>query len=490
MKNTYRSSINLKFSALLLLVALCDQLIYSAEADVGWPRGLIQLLTLLGLLAFNPGCLKTALGPTLAVSNMLLGFALIYDASPLARLLSTFSLLALAVLSSGREPASFFSLFLNSCNYYSFGLLRLPTDLNKLFARTLSLRSLFSVMFFLSIFVFLLAKANPLLAKLIEMLTLWRLLYALLCAMLLWQLLRARPEKCRRWKGKAFGRIAALPGLLFIDASHLSLALYCFNALLLFQNVSDLLFLWSGRELPADISYAEYAHRGAYSLVCTALLAAAITLTTFRESRKAELRKTHYTLVYVWLGQNLFLLLSCVLRLSDYVTYYGSLTGWRIAGFIWLALVAFGLFSIVLRLRLDFSNRLLLNVNVAAVYLTLVVSAFINFSGFIASYNLRHLSITKVEMPFSVFVSVAINEQRVPFGRWDLDYLKRSISYPALPALVSLQKNCSRLPSCTPELEVELNKNVLALRQKLEKELKDFRAWTLQKYFILRDIQG
>ena len=44
-----------------------------------------------------------------------------------------------------------------------------------------------------------------------------------------------------------------------------------FNALFAVQSVSDLAYLWGGMRLPEGLSYADYAHRGAYPLIVTAL---------------------------------------------------------------------------------------------------------------------------------------------------------------------------------------------------------------------------
>nr|WP_280526934.1 ATP-binding protein [Rhizobium ruizarguesonis] len=51
-----------------------------------------------------------------------------------------------------------------------------------------------------------------------------------------------------------------------------------FNALFAVQTLLDLVYLWGGADLPDHMSHAEYAHRGAYPLIATALLAAGFIL--------------------------------------------------------------------------------------------------------------------------------------------------------------------------------------------------------------------
>ena len=54
------------------------------------------------------------------------------------------------------------------------------------------------------------------------------------------------------------------------------------------QTNLDVTFLWGNAALPADITYAAYAHRGAYPLILTALLAAGFVLVAMRPGGPAE----------------------------------------------------------------------------------------------------------------------------------------------------------------------------------------------------------
>ena len=58
-----------------------------------------------------------------------------------------------------------------------------------------------------------------------------------------------------------------------------------FNLLFAVQTVLDVIYLWGNTTLPADISYASYAHRGAYPLILTALLAAGFVLAAMTPGR-------------------------------------------------------------------------------------------------------------------------------------------------------------------------------------------------------------
>ena len=76
--------------------------------------------------------------------------------------------------------------------------------------------------------------------------------------------------------GPLFGRTAILRSLIL------------FNAMFAVQSALDIAYLWGGLALPAGMSYASYAHRGAYPLILTAFLAAAFVLAVMRPASSIE----------------------------------------------------------------------------------------------------------------------------------------------------------------------------------------------------------
>ena len=180
----------------------------------------------------------------------------------------------------------------------------------------------------------------------------------------------------------------ATVGVLFGHTAILR-SLVLFNALFAVQTLSDAAYLWGGVALPAGMSYASYAHRGAYPLIVTALLAAAFVLAAMRPGTSAARSRLVRALVYLWIGQNVMLVMSSILRLDLYVDVY-ALTGWRCAAFVWMLLVAIGLVLIVARIALDRSNRWLVWRNAAALGLTLYVCSFVDFAAVIADFNVAH----------------------------------------------------------------------------------------------------
>lgn len=243
-----------------------------------------------------------------------------------------------------------------------------------------------------ALFLLLFAVANPVLGELagrldplaaLGLLAPLRLAFWLLIAALAWRLLSPRlPRLAPASDGRTFG----LPGA---SVASVTLSLLAFNLVFLLQNGLDIVFLWSGATLPDGMTHAEYAHRGAYPLIGTALLAGAFVLLTTRAGSPMARDRLIRQLVTLWIGQNLFLVASTMLRTLAYIEAY-SLTALRIQALVWMALVACGLALICVRLWLGRSSNWLINANLLAVLLALGASVWIDYDRIAAGWNVRH----------------------------------------------------------------------------------------------------
>ena len=167
------------------------------------------------------------------------------------------------------------------------------------------------------------------------------------------------------------------------------ISLVVFNALFLVQNGLDVAFLWSAAPLPDGMTLAEYAHRGAYPLIATALLAGLFVLVALRPGTPTAEHPWIRRLVVLWVGQNIFLVASTMLRTIDYVQAY-SLTRLRIAALLWMGLVAVGLALIVWRLLRSRSEAWLINANALAAALVLAGVTVVDLGAVAAWWNVRH----------------------------------------------------------------------------------------------------
>lgn len=279
-------------------------------------------------------------------------------------------------------------------------------------------------------------------------LVLWGLIFAWSWALLrpkLKSLVVRLPAHSRRSRREPWG------------ADVVAQSLWLFNLIFLVQTILDLYYLWGGQTLPEGMTYAEYAHRGAYPLIATALLAGAFVLYTFRPGGDAEGRRVLRGLVYVWIIQNITLVLSSLWRLGLYIEVY-SLTRLRVAAGIWMVLVAVGLLLICLRIALKRSNSWLIKRNLCAALTVLYLCCFPDFDSHIAWYNVSQFK-----------------GSRSTATTLDLDYLE-SLGTSSIPALHWYSKHAS--------FRGDQQKAVVAvhrLKVALQRSLSNWRGWTLRR---------
>ncbi|MEL6478656.1 MAG: DUF4173 domain-containing protein [Pseudomonadota bacterium] len=258
-----------------------------------------------------------------------------------------------------------------------------------------------------ALFLMLFVEANPILGTLAAQIDLavvlreidgWRIFFWALTAGLIWGVLRPPHRARTQPEPIADSPVSAALGapqpstrsLLLGDllpAGAVLRGLILFNALFALQTGLDLAFLWGGVRLPDGMTYAEYAHRGAYPLIFAALLAGGFTLIATRAGGAAAGSRAIRWLSYLWTAQTVWLVISSALRLDLYVGVYG-LSLMRVAAFVWMGLVALGLVLIVARLALNRSNAWLINAVLLSGLLTLYASHFVDIRALIARHNL------------------------------------------------------------------------------------------------------
>lgn len=242
--------------------------------------------------------------------------------------------------------------------------------------------------------------------------------------------------------------------------------LLLFNAIFAVQTVLDVVYLFGGSELPDGMTYAEYAHRGAYPLMAAALLAGLFTLAVFRPGLDAKAMRPAQRLLVPWIGQSVFLTATAAWRLWLYVDMFG-LTRWRVAAAIWMGLVAIGLLLVVLRVVLQRDSEWLLRRTLAAAVATLALCCVPDWEGSIAWHNARHCR--------------EVGAEAVPI---DLEYLE-TLGPPGLPALEWLK---GQLPRDGVDASTALQIDAVSsrLRARLAAQLADWRGWTIRRGWLQR----
>lgn len=242
------------------------------------------------------------------------------------------------------------------------------------------------------VFLALFAQANPLIEKGVDsLLDLdldpdWQGRLILWAVVAIFMGLLLRPKTVARVR--PLPEFAGATSRLFPPAS-VRLSLIAFNALFAVQNAMDLAYLWGWARLPDGMTLAEYAHRGAYPLIVTALLAGLFVLMALSPRSAVSHGRTVRRLVVLWVAQNVLLVASSVLRTLDYVDAY-SLTVLRIAALLWMALVGLGLMLVCWRLLTGKSAAWLVNANLLAVGTVLTGACFVDLGAVAARWNVAH----------------------------------------------------------------------------------------------------
>ncbi len=245
-----------------------------------------------------------------------------------------------------------------------------------------------------AVFILLFGLANPVIDG--WLLAMWperwpampdptRVIFWVLIALFVWPMLRLRAVSARLLAPLRLPQ--NLPrGIL--SAGSVLRSLVTFNAIFAVQTVLDVAYLSGGISLPDGIGYAEYAHRGAYPLLVTALLAGGFAL--LAQPWLAG-RPVLRWLLLIWVAQNVVLVISSILRLDLYVDVYG-LTRLRFAAFVWMVLVALGLALMIWQVLAERPVLWLFAQSAALAWIALFAVSLTNVDGRIAQHNLTHSS--------------------------------------------------------------------------------------------------
>lgn len=268
------------------------------------------------------------------------------------------------------------------------------------------------------LFLVLFASANPLIeagldgafdSELVSAEQFSRGVFWVIGACLLWPYLTAS-SRFTALTHKPTGISLPLTGL--VNASSVRTSLILFNVMFAVQTVSDIGVLSGGMTLPEGMTYASYAHRGAYPLLITALLSGAFAVMIRPMVAQSALLRG---LMYLWLGQTLFLVLTAAVRLGLYVEAY-TLTYLRVAGFIWMGLIFVGIVLIIVQLAQARPTAWLLRGNGIAVAATLYACCFINFVYLITDYNMSHTAPEQLDLDYLCNLGEQVIPAMMEFG--------------------------------------------------------------------------
>jgi hypothetical protein len=486
----WQAQFDVKCFAVALLGILAN--VFFLDAPVGFGWALFHGVAILVMGWFNPVLFKSKTGKMIWGLMLGLTLALLLQPNPLTIVLSDIGWLLLMLLSCGVKFSETSYLTVQTFLWGLIGWTRCFIDLGRVLKLIQSgsgrLRRQFLFVLpisLLCIFFLLFTQANPIFQKwlewidwalLLEWLALHRILFFLWIVVMAWMVLRPRLFRVSR-KGHG-GEVDSAINLLeqkamvmgewLFSKNSLLLTLVAFNLLFSLQNGMDLWFLWSGQTLPDGMTYAEYAHRGAYPLILTALLAGGFVMFILQPGSEREQHKAMVNGVLLWLFQNVILTASSIWRLALYVDAY-SLTHWRVASFIWMGLVLAGLVLLAIRVAMRMDNVWLLRQNWVMLGATLYLCCFINWNFVIAMVNVQ-----------------TCLEYRGKGPSLDWDYLSNDLGEDSVLALqyFSGSMGVKDTSNFSKETLMQANFHWEIARRKLVDNLEDWRGWTLNRGFL------
>ncbi|MBB6124905.1 DUF4153 domain-containing protein [Sphingobium subterraneum] len=458
-----------KLAVAFALVGIGDLLFFQWEL-AGGNLGIYGLALLAGMIAARQGVRRDRRALFATVAATLFAFAMIYDASLLA-----WTLFWVAAGMAALLPASghfddgwrwFQRLLLHGLRTPFAPILDARGVLKAKRRRQnsrLDLRAGIPVLMLpligSAIILALFSAANPVIEQILASISVPELSFQTIARMMLWTVLfiaawsLIHPRLAQRLLPTFDGSgDLDMPG---VSIASVKLSLIAFNLLFAMQNLMDAAYLSGAVPMPQGITLAEYAHRGAYPLIMTALLAALFVIVTLRPGSSTAAVPMIRRLVVLWIAQNILLVGSSILRLLDYVEAY-SLTVLRISALAWMLLVAAGLMLICWRLLRAKSASWLINANLTTAALLLAVVSLIDLGNAAAWWNIRHA-----------------REAGGKGAALDLCYLSELGSSSLLP-LIDLEKN--------PDLKPAFRERVQAVRSDIHRQLRSqmVHAWTMR----------
>ena len=450
----------------------------------------IAVLCLLAMMIFNQfksGWTRATLG--WAVINGVAWLAVAIEPGPLNLTMVWGSLAGFALVQQGATALNLFTLGKTAFTALAqtplrfLGELRLAKAIRnqgRIHPRLMTIANVLLPLVAISVFGGLLMVANPLIESAVlhvswgnsfDIILSWMPPVTVFAFLLVWAIQKMSPTKAdevsdhtlfsENWRPQYFMPAPVILTLLIL------------NGMFLVENLLDLQYVWSGTALPAGMNYAEYVHRGSYTLIATAILAGALVIFALQPGSRSEASRPVRWLVYLWTAQNVFLVASSAKRTLSYIDAYG-MTLWRLSGLIWMGLVAAGLIFIMARVITKRSNLWLMNVNLGAAFALLLVCGLTDFRGFVADWNVEQ-ALVKID-PTKTYNYLDI----------DSDYLF-DLGPSALPSIHRLKITADTSPkiwiaqgytsSIAHGLFNRLNNQLLARQS-------DWKTWTLRGVWI------
>jgi len=162
------------------------------------------------------------------------------------------------------------------------------------------------------------------------------------------------------------------------------------NFLLLMVNVLDVIHVWFNFEPASAVELRKFVHEGTFILIFSVFVAIGVVLFFFFGNLNFyKNNRVLKTLAYVWIGQNMIMVVSVLIRNMYYVQSFG-LAYLRLGVFFFLIATIVALILLMIKVELRKSVIYYVrNISITA-YCVLLFVALFNWDTLIATYNLSY----------------------------------------------------------------------------------------------------
>jgi len=162
------------------------------------------------------------------------------------------------------------------------------------------------------------------------------------------------------------------------------------NVLLLIVNILDVIHVWFNFEPASAPELRQFVHAGTFILIFSVFVAIGVVLFFFFGNLNFyKNNRWLKTLAYVWIGQNMIMVVSVLIRNLYYVQSFG-LAYLRLGVFFFLIATIVALILLMIKVEMRKSVIYYLRTISITAYCVLLFVALFNWDTLIASYNLNY----------------------------------------------------------------------------------------------------
>ena len=248
------------------------------------------------------------------------------------------------------------------------------------------------------------------------------------------------------------------------------------NLLLLFLNTIDITTIWFGYKPAGNFSGA--LHEGTNSLIFSIVMAMAVIAYFFRGNLNFYSKsKTLKTLAFIWMVQNVILIISVLIRDGYYIEFYG-LTYKRIGVLVFALLCIIGLATVYLKVDKQKTLFYLIKINGHIWFILLLSFSMINWDVAITKYNLSQSE--KISLDADYLLS--LSDKTLPL----LDQNRLKLHY--TPSKIYIEREIAK-PETADEYRNQLDERIGYFKERYEKESWlswNMPDWNAAQYFGIK----